>query len=97
MYSFELKKSGNEESEEYINLKLYQNRLTTTINTNIKKWELETPKQIRANAVDDVVKAYETGFSQLQSGLISYFNMYTQYMLVSIIWVFLILIHIYLI
>ena len=71
----ELKKSGNEESEEYINLKLYQNRLTTTINTNIKKWELETPKEIRANAVDDVVKAYETGFSQLQSGLISYFNM----------------------
>jgi hypothetical protein len=38
-------------------LKMYQNSLDKTINQNISEWELETPKEIRANAVDDAVKA----------------------------------------
>ncbi len=33
-------------------------------NLQINEWETETPKEIRANAVKDVVKAYKTCFSQ---------------------------------
>lgn len=44
-------------------------------NNNIENWELNTPKEIRACAVNDVCKAYKTGFSQLKSGLIKFFNM----------------------
>jgi len=44
-------------------------------NNNIKNWELTTPKEIRACAVNDVCKAHKTGFSQLESGLIKFFNM----------------------
>ena len=44
-------------------------------NNNIENWELNTPKEIRACAVNDVCKAHKTGFSQLESGLIKFFNM----------------------
>ena len=44
-------------------------------NKNINNWELNTPKEIRACAVNDVCKAHKTGFSQLESGLIKFFNM----------------------
>ena len=44
-------------------------------NNEIKKWELETPKDIRAEAVNDVCKAYKTGFSNLRSGHIKYFKL----------------------
>ena len=43
-------------------------------NKNINNWELNTPKEIRACAVNDVCKAHKTGFSQLESGLIKFFN-----------------------
>ncbi len=40
----------------------------------INDWELETPKDIRAGAVDDLSKAYKTCFSQLKTKLISDFG-----------------------
>ena len=44
-------------------------------NTNIKDWELKTPKDIRAGAVDDVCKAYKTGIANLIKDNIKYFNL----------------------
>jgi IS605 OrfB family transposase len=43
-------------------------------NKNIKEWELNTPKEVRAGAVNDIVKAYKTGFSNLKAGNIRYFR-----------------------
>ena len=43
-------------------------------NQNIKEWELNTPKDIRAGAVEDITKAYKTGFANLKAGNIRYFN-----------------------
>lgn len=44
-------------------------------NKNIQEWELKTPKEIRAGAVNDVCKAYKTGFSNLKAGNIKYFKL----------------------
>lgn len=43
-------------------------------NQYVLDWELQTPKDIRAGAVNDVCKAYKTGFSQLKTGHIRYFD-----------------------
>ncbi len=56
------------------NLKNQQNNLDTSINNRIKSWELETPKQIRSNAIADVVKAYKTSFENLKQGNIRFFK-----------------------
>jgi len=45
-------------------------------NEGINEWELQTPKEIRAGAVDDVCKAMKTGFSNLKSGRIKYFRLH---------------------
>ncbi len=45
-------------------------------NTGINDWELQTPKEIRAGAVDDACKAMKTGFSNLKSGRIKYFKLH---------------------
>jgi IS605 OrfB family transposase len=44
-------------------------------NININNWELLTPKEIRTYAVKEVCNAYKTGFSQLKTGKIKYFNL----------------------
>ena len=44
-------------------------------NTEIKKWELRTPKEIRASAVNDVCKAYTTAFTNLKNNNITKFNL----------------------
>ena len=44
-------------------------------NPRVSNSESFTPKEIRAGAVEDVCKAYKTGFSQLKSGLIKHFNL----------------------
>lgn len=49
--------------------------LTSELNTNIKKWESKTPKEVRAGAVNDVCKAYKTGFSNLKAGTIKFFRL----------------------
>ena len=43
-------------------------------NERVLDWELQTPKDVRAGAVNDLCKAYKTGFSQLKTGHIRYFD-----------------------
>ena len=50
--------------------------LLVTKNAGINEWELQTPKEIRAGAVDDVCKAMKTGFSNLKSGRIKHFRLH---------------------
>lgn len=49
--------------------------VTAKDNPIVEKWETETPKDIRAGAVSDVVNNYKTSFSLLKSRQISGFNM----------------------
>jgi putative transposase len=63
-------------------IKIEKDKLKTAIkilqseeNKNIKTWEYNTPKEIRAGAVNDVCKAYKTGFSNLKAGNIKYFRL----------------------
>jgi transposase len=44
-------------------------------NKNVEEWELNTPKDIRAGAVNDVCKAIKTGMTNLKNGNIKYFNL----------------------
>ena len=58
-------------------LNFYQLRnkfVTAKNNPDINDWETLTPKDIRAGAIRDMVKAYKTGFSQLKIGNINKFN-----------------------
>lgn len=44
------------------------------VNPNIQLWELETPKDIRANAIDDVVSSLKGNFTKLNKKSINSFN-----------------------
>jgi putative transposase len=44
------------------------------INPIINTWEIETPKEIRATSVKDVVNAYKTSFGNLKNGNIDKFD-----------------------
>ena len=44
-------------------------------NQNLKEFEKNTPKEIRANAVQSVCDAYKSGFTNLKNGNIKYFKM----------------------
>ena len=50
--------------------------LATEKNTGIKEWEFNTPKAVRDGAVNDVCKAYKTGFTNLKLGNIKFFKMH---------------------
>ena len=50
--------------------------LATEKNTGIKEWEFNTPKAVRDGAVNDVCKAYKTGFINLKLGNIKFFKMH---------------------
>tara|TARA_B100000497_G_C7672595_1_gene405997 strand:- start:61 stop:1284 length:1224 start_codon:yes stop_codon:yes gene_type:complete len=60
---------------EKLKLKNLRKTLTSMKNPNIQEWELNTPKDVRAGAVNDVIKAYKTGFSNLKNGNIRYFKL----------------------
>ena len=45
------------------------------INPNVNEWETETPKDIRAGALRDLVKNYTTAFSCLKKRVIDKINM----------------------
>ncbi len=49
--------------------------VTSKDNPLVEEWETETPKDIRAGAVNDVVNNYKTSFSLLKNRQISGFNM----------------------
>lgn len=48
--------------------------LKSSKNSIINEWEYNTPKEIRAGAVNDVCKAYKTAFTNLRNGNIKSFN-----------------------
>lgn len=48
--------------------------MNSIINNNIAAWELKTPKETRAAAVNDVCKAYKTAFTNFKNGNIKYFE-----------------------
>lgn len=49
--------------------------LSSSVNTVIEEWEFNTPKDVRAGAVNDVCKAYKTAFSNLKLNNILHFQM----------------------
>jgi site-specific recombinase XerC len=49
--------------------------IKSTKNNEINNWELKTPKEIRASAVNDVCLAYKTAFSNLKNNNITSFNL----------------------
>lgn len=58
-----------------LNFQNIRNKIVTAKNNpDINKWELETPKDIRAGAVRDLIKNYNTAFSNLNNGNIQAFN-----------------------
>lgn len=59
---------------QYDTLKKEQNALPRTTNSSIKQWELETPKDVRASAVKQVVTAFKSNFTKLAKGQIDYFH-----------------------
>ena len=44
-------------------------------NMGIREWELRTPKEVRAGAVDDVCKAIKTGYANIKNGNIKHFRL----------------------
>ena len=56
-------------------LKSIRKQLKAERNENIFEWELETPKEVRAEAVKDVCKAYKTVFENMRVGNIKKFEM----------------------
>lgn len=66
----ELKEHGNDS----LNFQTLRNKLVTSKGNNLPDWEVKVPKDIRAESVRDLVKAYDTAFSNLSKGNISHFN-----------------------
>jgi putative transposase len=61
--------------EEKEKLKLIRKSLKSSKNEEIREWETETPKEIRAGAVNDVCKAYKTAKTNLKLGHIKKFTL----------------------
>ena len=56
-------------------LRVVKKSLKSTKNEELREWETGTPKEIRAGAVNDVCKAYKTGFANLKLGHIKHFRL----------------------
>ena len=61
--------------KEKIRLRTRAKEMSSSKNEGIFEWELETPKEIRAGAVNDVCKAIKTGLSNLKAGNIKHFRL----------------------
>lgn len=62
--------------EEKLNFFKLRNKYVTSKNiSNEEKWQLDTPKDIRAGAIRDIAKNYKTVFSQLKNRQINHFKM----------------------
>ena len=73
MYNKALEKVKGGEKLNFYDLR---NKLVTAKNNaNVNDWELETPKDIRAGAIRDMVKNHKTAFSQLKNRQIRGFKM----------------------
>ena len=61
--------------KEKITLRTRAKEMSSSKNEGIFEWELETPKEVRAGAVNDVCKAIKTGLSNLKVGNIKHFRL----------------------
>jgi transposase len=61
--------------KEKITLRTRAKEMSSSNNEGIFEWELETPKEVRAGAVNDVCKAIKTGMSNLKAGNIKHFRL----------------------
>ena len=61
--------------EEKEKLKMIRKSLKSSKNEGIREWETNTPKEIRAGAVNDVCKAYKTAKTNLKLGHIKKFTL----------------------
>ncbi len=67
------KREKNKEKNNFFDLR---NKIVTAKNVpEDMKWQLKVPKEIRANAVKEVVSNYKTSFSLLKKKKIKYFKM----------------------
>ncbi|KAJ3386802.1 hypothetical protein HDU92_002256 [Lobulomyces angularis] len=57
--------------EEKREFKVQLRTLTPEINQFIKKWEYETPKDVRAGSIKDVVRSYKGNFTKLQKAALN--------------------------
>ena len=74
VYNKALYKIKKKESK--LNFYSLRNELVTYKNNpNVEEWQLNTPKDIRAGAIRDLVKNYDTAFSNLRNRNISGFKM----------------------
>lgn len=67
-----LQKEANEHN---VNLRKIAKNLPSEKNEGIYEWELNTPKEVRAGAVNDVCKAIKTGLANLKAGNIRHFRL----------------------
>ena len=65
-----------QEVSDLINKKRNELRtIPSYVNNNVHDWECNTPKEVRAGAINDVCKAYKTGFANLKAGNINHFRL----------------------
>ena len=57
-----------------VEIRKYAKTINATNNSSVKKWELEVPKDIRSEAVDDAIKAFDICKTNLARGNIKHFN-----------------------
>lgn len=68
--------NGVKNDGEKVDFQALRNKYVTAKNNDgIKEWELETPKDIRAGGIRDMVKGYKTALTNLKRGNITRFNL----------------------
>ena len=70
-----IQKAEEKYQEEKEKLKVIRKSLKSSKNEEIREWETDTPKEIRAGAVNDVCKAYKTAKTNLKLGHIKKFTL----------------------
>jgi putative transposase len=70
-----IQKTEEKYQEEKEKLRIDKKKMKSSKNNNIREWEINTPKEIRAGAVNDVYKAYKTANVNLKLGHIKKFRL----------------------
>ena len=74
-YVYNRSLKATKEGEKMNFFELRNKYVTAKDNPLVQEWELETPKDIRAGAINDMVKAYKTAISNLKNNNIQKFNL----------------------
>jgi putative transposase len=71
----QLQKIQEQIKEKNDKLRSVAKELPSEKNNGINEWEHNTPKEVRMGAIQDVCKAYKTGFTNLKQGNIKHFKL----------------------